>query len=480
MKKKWIRYVRNGVMGLLIAAGIASGIFFVGRVRGWFPTQKEQTVALTLTAKELTGTALVERDGISYQLKESEPLRIGDQVTLRGKGTVLLCGTGSRVYCGEKSAFLVGVTDAGAPQLTLTRGELFSRSEGKEQLRLVVGNQSALLKKGTVDLKVTENLLTLDVLSGSVSFTGGKQGNVTGTAGKRLLAYCTKEQWGEPKLESLTLTHLSDFGLTCAGTYTDLCVTKQQIQEEVVRREKVAQAALEAKLNKKEQADSSEKEADTKETVSGEEKKQSEEEATENKEKKKATKETTDKEVQKKTTAKEKKAAQKKTAKKKATEKEKISVKKTDNETPKESSDKKKDDTTTESSGSCTIRIECSTILKNMDDLKESKRSYVPSNGVILNQTTVSFSEGETVYDVLTRTCKKAGIPLEVSYSGGYGSYYVEGIGNLYEFDCGRQSGWIYTVNGRDPNYGCSSYHLKAGDHIEWSYTCKGLGSDVT
>ena len=83
-----------------------------------------------------------------------------------------------------------------------------------------------------------------------------------------------------------------------------------------------------------------------------------------------------------------------------------------------------------------------------MDELKESKRGYVPSDGVILKKTTVSFCEGETVYDVLVRTCKAAGVQLEVSYSGGYGSYYVEGIGHLYEFDCGRQSGWVYTVNG--------------------------------
>lgn len=468
MKKKWIRYVRNGVMGLLIAAAIAGGLFFVGRVRGWFPSQQEQTVAMTLTAKAVTGTALVERDGISYQLKESEPLRIGDQVTLRGKGTVLLCGTGSQVYCGEKSAFLVGATDAGAPQLTLTQGELFSRSEGKEQLRLVVGNQSALLKKGTADLKVTESVLTLDVLSGSVSFTGGDQGHVAGPAAKRLLAHCTKGQWGAPKLEGLVLTQLSDFGLACAENNTDLCVTKQQIQKEVARREKAARVALEAKLNKKENADSAEADA-------GKEKKQAEEKTPENKEK-----ETSSKETQKKTAKKEQKADQKKNAKKKASEKEKTPGKKTDSKDPKKSPDKQKDDTTTESSGSCTIRIECSTILQNMDDLKSSKRSYVPADGMILNQTTVSFSQGETVYNVLSRTCKKARIQLEVSYSGGYGSYYVEGIGNLYEFDCGRQSGWIYTVNGKDPNYGCSSYQLKNGDHIEWSYTCKGLGSDVT
>ena len=32
-----------------------------------------------------------------------------------------------------------------------------------------------------------------------------------------------------------------------------------------------------------------------------------------------------------------------------------------------------------------------------------------------------------------------------------YNSYYVEGIGNLYEFDCGSESGWMYKVNGWFP-----------------------------
>ncbi len=44
-----------------------------------------------------------------------------------------------------------------------------------------------------------------------------------------------------------------------------------------------------------------------------------------------------------------------------------------------------------------------------------------------------------------------------------YNSYYVEGIGNLYEFDCGSESGWMCKVNGWFPNYGCSSYTLSDG-----------------
>jgi len=35
-------------------------------------------------------------------------------------------------------------------------------------------------------------------------------------------------------------------------------------------------------------------------------------------------------------------------------------------------------------------------------------------------------------------------------------------------------SGWLYRVNGKLPNYGASNYSVKAGDHIEWLYTCTG------
>ena len=103
----------------------------------------------------------------------------------------------------------------------------------------------------------------------------------------------------------------------------------------------------------------------------------------------------------------------------------------------------------------------------------------MPSNGVILATSNVEFEDGETVFDVLNRVCEYAGIQLEYSWTPLYSSYYVEGINNLYEFDCGNESGWMYKVNGWFPNYGCSSYTLENGDDIVWCYTCNGLGADV-
>ena len=126
----------------------------------------------------------------------------------------------------------------------------------------------------------------------------------------------------------------------------------------------------------------------------------------------------------------------------------------------------------------CTFSIECSTILNNLYQLDPDKLEMVPSGGVILAKTTVTFYEGESVYDVLQRLCKEKGIHMESSWTPIYNSAYIEGIHNLYEFDCGSLSGWMYRVNGWYPNYGCSRYQLKDGDVVEWRYTCD-LGNDV-
>lgn len=125
------------------------------------------------------------------------------------------------------------------------------------------------------------------------------------------------------------------------------------------------------------------------------------------------------------------------------------------------------------------ISIYCNTILNNMADLEPGKAEFVPSDGVILSPVKVAFTAGETVFHVLQRICAQMNIQMEYSWSPMYGTYYIEGINNLYEFDCGSQSGWMYKVNGWFPNYGVSAYELSEGDQIVFAYTCKGLGTDV-
>jgi len=126
----------------------------------------------------------------------------------------------------------------------------------------------------------------------------------------------------------------------------------------------------------------------------------------------------------------------------------------------------------------CTLSIKCDTILKNIEWLSDEKVEFVPEDGVIYAKKTVTFYEGESVFNLLVREMKQNKIHLEFVNTPVYNSAYIEGIANLYEFDCGELSGWMYKVNGWFPNYGCSRYQLKAGDVVEWVYTCD-LGKDV-
>ncbi|MEE0867022.1 MAG: DUF4430 domain-containing protein [Clostridia bacterium] len=126
----------------------------------------------------------------------------------------------------------------------------------------------------------------------------------------------------------------------------------------------------------------------------------------------------------------------------------------------------------------CTMSVRCDAILKNIALLDKAKVELVPKDGIIYGEQSVTFYEGESVFNVLVREMKRNKIHMKFENTPVYNSAYIEGIGNLYEFDCGELSGWMYKVNGWFPNYGCSRYQLKEGDKVEWVYTCD-LGADV-
>lgn len=127
---------------------------------------------------------------------------------------------------------------------------------------------------------------------------------------------------------------------------------------------------------------------------------------------------------------------------------------------------------------SVTLSVSAASILDHMDQFNEDKLEVLPDDGIIYPAQSVTFYEGESAFDVLLREMKNNGIHMEFVMTPIYNSNYVEGINNLYEFDCGELSGWMYKVNGWFPNYGSSRYVLEDGDVVEWVYTCD-LGRDI-
>ena len=140
--------------------------------------------------------------------------------------------------------------------------------------------------------------------------------------------------------------------------------------------------------------------------------------------------------------------------------------------------DTKVPDITEDNVTTCSLSVRCDTVLLNMDKLKKGKESIIPADGIIFSNPKAEFYQDETVFNLLARELKKNKIHIEYEFTPAFNSAYIEGIGNLYEFDCGDLSGWLYKVNGESPGCGCSQYKLKDGDVVEFVYSCN-LGKDV-
>lgn len=157
--------------------------------------------------------------------------------------------------------------------------------------------------------------------------------------------------------------------------------------------------------------------------------------------------------------------------KKYAKEKESAADSKADK--PKTTLKKENDDKVTQTTSSeinCSITIECKSILDNMDDLKSGHESYVPKNGIMLDNYKTTLKSKSTVYDLLKKACNDKGITYTAKDT--MYSVYIVGINNIDEKDCGKDSGWMYSVNGSFPNVSADSKRLKDGDKVVFTYTC--------
>lgn len=134
------------------------------------------------------------------------------------------------------------------------------------------------------------------------------------------------------------------------------------------------------------------------------------------------------------------------------------------------SADNQTDTTSSSSTITCTVTVECKSVLDNSDNLKAGHESYVPSDGYIINGYTVTIPNGSSAYDAVKSACDEQGVSVNVSNSS-FGKY-ISGFNNIDEKDCGSQSGWIYYVNGSSPPKGCDKYTLSNGDNVVFSYTC--------
>lgn len=426
MKKK--KKIANIIMIAVIAAIVAVGVLSVGRYRGWFGHNVETQV--TACAARDKGVIDLTRSGIAAHLEDTAALRDGDKLSSHKGAQVSVSFGDSYLVLGENASLVVDQASAPHFAVTVLSGEVFLCA--KEAVSVRFGEQTVNVTNSTVVLSVRTGSENIGVLAGEVT-VGEKT-----LSGGQAAAFTAN---GGPTYTTLSAASLSDFLLHCAqDSAAALCFTAAELSQVLADRR--SQTA-----NPSENTDTSTSAPGT-----------SAADVSPGKNDSADTSETPDDDKQGGSSTSSGSSSTK-------------PDKKPDDDSP------NKEESVT--SHTCTIEIRCDTILNNMDELETGKDSYVPADGTVLAATTVSFTDGETVFDVLKRACEQNGIQLEYSYTPLYESYYVEGIHHIYEFDCGSESGWMFKVNGWFPNYGCSAYTLSQGDSIVWCYTCHGLGADV-
>lgn len=136
------------------------------------------------------------------------------------------------------------------------------------------------------------------------------------------------------------------------------------------------------------------------------------------------------------------------------------------------------DDITPESE-TVTVSIDCRNAIEQ-GKVPENILPHLPEDGVIMAEKETVLLHGDTVFDITYRAVRQGKIQFDFDgpEKNSFGSAYIKGISNLYEFDCGPSSGWVYRVNGEVPQKGASAYKLKNGDRVEWVYTLN-LGYDA-
>ncbi len=134
--------------------------------------------------------------------------------------------------------------------------------------------------------------------------------------------------------------------------------------------------------------------------------------------------------------------------------------------------------TITAAAGSFTVK--CTVTITEADAIKVtisvlgdsahgSGKVHTLKNGGLstwVKATEYSVPGGSTVWDVV----KKCLDEHNLSYSNPTGNY-VSSVNGLAEFDNGKNSGWMYTLNGKYPLNGVSKQKVEDGDRIIFHYT---------
>ena len=123
--------------------------------------------------------------------------------------------------------------------------------------------------------------------------------------------------------------------------------------------------------------------------------------------------------------------------------------------------------------GDMTVTFRLIGSLQATQDVNLTTDSYLPEYVTWIPTTKYELASNATVYDLFTEALSDAGLTSIGAESNYVKTIYAPScLGGyaLSEFTNGKNSGWMYTINGSHPNYGLKEQTLKDGDMVVWHY----------
>ncbi len=225
----------NALMVLAILAIFAFGLYFVADIKGWNTSSSDDNYMMDVVAQK--GIANVERNAVSFRLEEGMKLEHGDIVQTQ-----------------EGSQLTIGFQDVAIVSLASAEFKL-SKEEGVTKIEIIQGHVLMSIddtpfqfetKDHTFD--VSNSIVSVQIQDGSssISLFKGKIENEDVDLNTSDSLIVTQES---TDIQQIDTSYYSDDFLNLLKKYDDLCISIQDIDEELQNRQELIENIL---INKNE------------------------------------------------------------------------------------------------------------------------------------------------------------------------------------------------------------------------------------
>lgn len=229
MENKKRKKILNIAMVILIIMIAAAGIAAVGHIKGWFAGDEEKNAVIT----EITGIVNVQRNGISFELKEGDNVKKGDIISTNDQAGAVIESGNNSYEIAENTSF--EIKNDKQFEFEITCGEVFIVLNEKETFGNIIASDVCISAEESVfSVNVQTGSMGMNVFDGEINVlyneneTVAKAGETVSVTG------------GDVEVIKMKVSSLNEFNIDRAievSKNRKLCFSSEELKKVLEDRE---------------------------------------------------------------------------------------------------------------------------------------------------------------------------------------------------------------------------------------------------